>query len=204
MKIGIVGAGFMSDALATQWVRAGHEVFISGRTPDKAAALAKKIGRGAHHGTLQQAVAFGEVVLVAIRHEGVLQTLEACGASAGALKGKIVIDCSNPVEIERFTLVTGGSISMAEQIESAAPGATVVKAFNLCQAKVWEMTPPVFDGRRLVVPYCGNDGVAKERAKSLIGDLGCKPVDIVIGLLFGGYDFYTVFNLIIPGEEKVA
>lgn len=219
MKIGIIGAGYMADALATQWVRAGHEVLISGRTQQKAAALAKKIGSGASHGALREAAAFGDVVLVAVRHEGVLQTLEACGAGAGAFAGKTIIDCSNPVEIQNFTLVTGGSISLAEQIETVARGARVVKAFNLCQAKVWEMTPPIFDGRRLVVPYCGDDAAAKEIASSLIVNLGCKPVDIgplhrarhleamaaiIIGLLFGGYDLYTVFNLIIPGEEKVA
>jgi hypothetical protein len=219
MKIGVIGAGYMAEALAMQWARAGHQVLICGRTQEKAAALARKIGHGARHGALQEAAKFGDVILVAVRHEGMLEALAASGAAAGAFAGKTIVDCSNPVEIQNFTLVTGGSISMAEQIAAVAPGAKVVKAFNQCQSKVWEMTPPVFDGRRLAVPCCGDDAAAKELVAGLIRDLGCKPVDIgplhrarhleamaavVIGLLYGGHDLYTVFNLITPGEEKAA
>lgn len=39
MKIGILGPGATGDALATQWVTAGHEVMIASRTPEQAIAL---------------------------------------------------------------------------------------------------------------------------------------------------------------------
>jgi 8-hydroxy-5-deazaflavin:NADPH oxidoreductase len=45
MKTGVIGAGRMSDALATQWANAGHQVVISGRPPEKAAVLAAKSAR---------------------------------------------------------------------------------------------------------------------------------------------------------------
>jgi predicted dinucleotide-binding enzyme len=217
VKIGVLGAGLMSDALATQWVMAGHEVLIAGRTPKRAGHLAEKIGPGARHGALREAAAFGDVVLVAIRHEGVPSTLREAGAAEGAFHGKTVIDCNNPVEVENFTLVTPGETSLAEQIQDLAVGSKVVKAFNLCQAKVWEMAPPVFDDRPLAVPFSGDDAESNDLVRTLITDLGCMPVEIgslhrarhleamaaiVIGLLFSGADPYTVFNLIVP--EDVA
>jgi predicted dinucleotide-binding enzyme len=55
--------------------------------------------------------------------------------------------------------------SAAERIAAAAPDARVVKAFNLCHVDVWRLTPPVFDGRPLAVPLCGDD----ERALSAYG-----------------------------------
>ncbi|MEU4834966.1 NAD(P)-binding domain-containing protein [Streptosporangium sp. NPDC023615] len=213
MKIGVLGAGLMSDALATRWVEAGHEVLIAGRTPERAALLAERIGAGARHGTPREAAGFGDVVLVAIRHEGVLSTLRDAGAAEGAFQGKTIIDCNNPVEVEDFTLVTPAGTSLAERIQDLATGSNVVKAFNLCQARVWEMRPPAFDGRPLAVPFAGDDAGSAALARTLIADLGCVPVRIgplhrarhleamaavVIGLLFGGADPYTVFNLITP------
>ena len=50
--------------------------------------------------------------------------------------------------------------SLAEAIAAYAPAARVVKAFNMCNAVVWQMEPPLFDGRRLVVLYCGDDAAA--------------------------------------------
>ncbi|GAA3038898.1 NADPH-dependent F420 reductase [Streptosporangium longisporum] len=213
MKIGVLGAGLMSDALATRWAGAGHEVLVAGRTPERAARLAERIGAGARHGTLREAAAFGDVALVAIRHEGVLSTLRDAGAAEGAFRGKTIIDCNNPVEVGDFTLVTPPGTSLAERMQDLAVGSNVVKAFNLCQARVWEMTPPVFDGRPLAVPFAGDDAASNALARTLITDLGCVPVEIgalhrarhleamaaiVIGLLHGGADPHTVFNLITP------
>lgn len=45
-------------------------------------------------------------------YPGIALTLQQAGAGDGALRGKVLIDCNNPVEVERFTLVTepGGSL----------------------------------------------------------------------------------------------
>lgn len=42
MRIGVLGTGNMAEALATQWARAGHELFIGGRARPKAAARSRK------------------------------------------------------------------------------------------------------------------------------------------------------------------
>lgn len=195
----------MADALGTRWAAAGHELMVAGRTGAKARALADKWG--ARSGSFREAAGFGDVALIAVLHQGVRHTLAEIG---DALRGKAVIDCNNPVEVERFTLVTEPGRSLAQHIAEVT-GGRVVKAFNLCHAEVWQEDPPVFDGRRLVVPYCGDDPAAAELAERLIGDLGCEPLRvggldhahhleamaaIVISLLFGGRDPHTVFNLV--------
>ncbi|MGP3925654.1 NAD(P)-binding domain-containing protein [Streptomyces sp. 8N616] len=67
MRIGILGTGDMADALGTHWARAGHELLIGGRTPSRAAALAKRIGpRARAAGSLREAAEYGEAVLLAV------------------------------------------------------------------------------------------------------------------------------------------
>lgn len=124
MKIGVLGAGMMTEALAAGWVRAGHDVLIGGRTPAKAAALAERIG--ARAGSLREAAGFGDAVLVAVRLAGLEETLRAAGAPEGTLAGKTVIDCGNAVDVSDFSQVTfGDGTSMAEEVARLSPGAHV-------------------------------------------------------------------------------
>jgi hypothetical protein len=195
----------MADALGTRWAAAGHELMVAGRTEDKAQALARKWGGRA--GSFREVAEFGDIALIAVLYQGMPATLAEIG---DALHGKAIVDCNNPVEIERFTLVTEPGRSMAQDIERAT-GGHVVKAFNLCHAYVWQMEPPLFDNRRLVVPYCGDHPVAREMTRQLIADIGGDPLPIgdlrhalhleamaaiVISLLFGGRTPHTVFNLV--------
>jgi predicted dinucleotide-binding enzyme len=193
----------MADALGTKWAAAGHDLMVAGRTESSAKALADKWG--ARTGTFREAAEFADVALIAVLYQGMPYTLAEIGDS---LRGKVIVDCNNPVEIEHFTLVTPPGESMAQHIELAT-GGQVVKAFNLCHADVWRSGSPVFDGRRLVVPYCGDDSAGLVRR--LIVDVGCVPLAVgdlrqahhleamaavVISLLFSGRDAQTVFNLV--------
>ncbi|MEV0085928.1 NADPH-dependent F420 reductase [Saccharopolyspora sp. NPDC050642] len=203
VRIGILGAGNMADALGTQWTRAGHHVIVSGRDPAKASALAERLGPSARSGTFAEATEFGDVVLVAVPHSAVADVLTAAGAEVGTLQGKVLIDCTNAVIPDRFTLDLPTGTSMAERIAGQAVGAHVVKAFNTCHESVWRSTPPVFDGRPLVVPLCGDDDEAIATVRSLVTDIGCVPADggpleraslleattaFMIGLWFRGID----------------
>ncbi|KOV93289.1 NADPH-dependent F420 reductase [Streptomyces sp. NRRL B-3648] len=172
MRIGVLGTGNMADALATHWVRAGHDVVVGGRDVHKAERLATRLGGSAKPGSLRAAAEFGQVVLAALPF--------GAGASVArglrtALDGKVLIDCSNPVG-PGFLLLTQGGPSAAQQLAAAAPGTHVVKAFNLCHEDVWRMTPPVFDGRSLAVPVCGDDETALALVHQLVRQAGCEPV----------------------------
>ncbi|MFF3953159.1 NADPH-dependent F420 reductase [Streptomyces sp. NPDC001890] len=172
MKIGVLGTGNMADALATHWGRAGHEVFVGGRDGQKAQRLAARIGGGAGYGSLRAAAEFGEVVLAALPYGA---GADVVGEIRAALDGKVLLDCANPVG-PGFRLLTGGGPSAAGRLAAAAPGARVVKAFNLCHEDVWRMNPPVFDGQPLAVPVCGGDEAAVALVHGLVRDAGCVPV----------------------------
>ncbi|MEU2861197.1 NADPH-dependent F420 reductase [Streptomyces mirabilis] len=172
MRIGVLGTGGMADALATHWVRAGHEVTVGGRDVDKAERLATRIGGGAKPARLRVAAEFGQVVLAALPFDAGVSVARELRA---AVDGKVLLDCSNPVG-PGFRLLTDGGPSAARQLAAAAPGAHVVKAFNLCHEDVWRMRPPVFDGRPLAVPVCGDDRAALAPVGELVRDVGCAPV----------------------------
>ncbi|MFC8078890.1 NADPH-dependent F420 reductase [Streptomyces sp. NPDC057307] len=173
MRIGVLGTGNMADALATHWARAGHEVVIGGRDLAKAERLASRIGEGAKPAGLRAAAEFGQVVLAALPFGVVTDAVRQLRTE---LTGTVLLDCTNPLG-EGFRLLTDGGRSGAQQIAAAAPEAQVVKAFNLCHEDVWRMRPPVFDGRPLAVPICGDDEEALARVRELVRDAGCEPLN---------------------------
>ena len=216
MQIGFVGYGSMTAALAPRFRAAGHGVFLGGHNPGKARAAAEKVGPGVGSGDTAAAVAFGDVVVIATPHDKVFDAIDTAGGP-GAFAGKVVVDINNPVPgyaSGDFTVATyADGRSLAEAIADRLPDAEVCKAFNCCQAKVWAMDPPVFDGRRLVTFTCASGDRAREVAKQLVEAVGSEPLDlgelkyarkleavagIVIQLLMTGSDPHTVLNLVRP------
>jgi predicted dinucleotide-binding enzyme len=178
LKIGIIGTGRIGGALATHWVKAGHEVLISSRHPEELTGLAKSLGPRARVGTPQQAAAFGDVVLVSVPYAAMPQIGKD---NAAALKGKIVIDTSNPSESRDGTMALaarkkGAGIATAEFL----PGTRVVRAFNCIPA-----ASLANDGNRkperYAIPIGGDDAAALEVAQRLVRDAGFDPV--VVGSL---------------------
>lgn len=216
MKIGFIGYGSMAEALASKWVTK-HSLFIGGRNLEKAEKLANKLGTDVQFGSEAEAATRSKIVVLATPHEAVFDAIDAAGGN-DALAGKVLLDINNPVDTTDFLAKSYDGVSLSEAIAQAAPNAHVVKAFNMCQAKVWQMQPPVFDNRPLVVMYCGNDSQAKAKIAVLIEDVGCEAKDIgdlkyarmlepaaaiVIKLLFSGHDAHTVLNLIQPEVKAI-
>ncbi|MGK4596723.1 NADPH-dependent F420 reductase [Amycolatopsis sp. w19] len=191
MRIGIFGAGGMAAALGGQW--SGHDVMVAARDQAKAAKISARVG------TWAETARASDVILLALPAASVLEVL----AAAGNLDGKVLIDCTNAVGPGAVLTVP----DQAARIAAAAPGAHVVKAFNLCEVDVWRMTPPVFGGRPLAVPLCGAPE-AVEVVSSLVRDLGCTPLNaggldraglmeatmaFMVGLWFDGHDAQACF-----------
>ena len=224
MKIAFIGYGNMARALSKRWAST-HEIFIGGRSSERASKLADEI-QAAGSGTISDAVQFGDVVVLATPANAVEDAIQS-GGGTNAFSGKIVIDINNPVSVpggphdnvgEYYLPIGFNEGSLAEHIAALIPEAKIVKAFNMCQASVWEMDPPEFDGRKLVTLYCGDDSAAKAKVAELIECLGSEPGDIgelkysrlleasaciVIKLLFSGRDMRTVLNLIQPEVKPI-
>ncbi len=95
MKIGFIGYGSMTKALAPRFKAAGHDVFLGGHHPDKAKAAAEEVGADGS-GDTKAAVAFGEVVVMATPHDKVEDAIADAGGPF-AFAGKVVVDINNPV-----------------------------------------------------------------------------------------------------------
>ncbi|MFC8448378.1 NADPH-dependent F420 reductase [Kitasatospora sp. NPDC057223] len=174
MRIGILGTGAMATALGGAWAAAGHDVLIGGRDRAAAARTAARTGAGGH-GDLARAAAHGEVILAAVP---AAVAPELAKEYAGLLAGRTVVDCTNPVipTDDGLVLSTGGAGSVAGLIAQAAPGAHVVKGFNLCHESIWTLSPPVFEGVPLAVPLCADDPQALARVARLVTSIGCTAI----------------------------
>ncbi|WP_194923372.1 NADPH-dependent F420 reductase [Catenulispora pinisilvae] len=213
MHIGIIGTGTLAAMLGEAWTHAGHEIAIGGRSPEKARALADRLGHGTQAVAPRHVVAGRDAVLLAVSWGGVEDMLQASGAPEGTLAGTPLIDPTNAVEHGVGTMLTADGGSMARRIAELAPGAHVVKAFNLFPAEQWQPQPQPqqsassalpADGKSAVtVPMCGDDPAALDVVSRLVRDVGAAPTVLgtldrarqleevagfVIGLAFGGTD----------------
>ncbi len=171
MKIGIIGTGKMGSHLAQRWVEKGHQIMFGSRTPEKAATLAKQFSGKATGGSSMAAAKFGEVVVLAVPWHAAEETVTALGS----LKGKTLIDITNPLLPEMAGPDTEIGTSAAEQIAEWAEGANVVKAFNTIYFV--NLDNPVFGGKAASLFFCGDDETAKAHARQLGKDTGLAPVD---------------------------
>src|SRR6516162_9034492 len=92
LRIGIIGSGHIGGAIGELWVRAGHPVLFSSRYPEELKDLVAGLGPLAQNGTVSQAIAFGDVVLLTVPY-GALPQIGRDYATQ--LNGKIVLDTCN-------------------------------------------------------------------------------------------------------------
>jgi NADPH-dependent F420 reductase len=169
MNIGIVGTGRVASSLGKAWAAAGHHVTFGSRSPDKAAAAARAAGGengNAEGGTYAQAIAAGQVVVLAVPYTSVREILE----NQGDLAGKVLVDPTNPMG--REGLIVGHTTSAAEQIAAWAPQARVVKALNTIGAE----SMAGLHGKRDTAFLAGDDEEALEIVHGLVTDLGFSAI----------------------------
>lgn len=171
MRIGVIGIGMVGGTLGRRWAKLGHEVMFGVREPssEKVGTLLADSGENARAGTVAEAAAFGEVVVLATPWGGT----EDAVRHAGDLTGKALLDCTNPLKPDMSGLE--GDPSGAEQVASWAPGAKVVKIFNTTGFQ--NMDNPRFGNDRATMFYCGDDAEAKKTAARLAEELGFEAVD---------------------------
>ena len=85
LKIAMIGAGREGSALGTLFVKAGHPVMLSSRNPDRLKDLVAGLGSLAQAGTVEQAVAFGDVVALVVPYPAI-EEIGKAHASALATK----------------------------------------------------------------------------------------------------------------------
>lgn len=173
MKIGIIGAGFVGRAVGTLAVRAGHQVMLSNsRGPQTLFSLRYAVG--CEVGTVDEAAAFGEIVVVAI-------PLAAYrSVPVAPLAGKIVIDTDNyyPERDGRIPELDVGTTTTSELLAHHLPQSRIVKAFNAVRMVDLEANGrPAGAPDRYALPLAGDDPEGKAIAARLYDEFGFDAVD---------------------------
>lgn len=170
-SISIIGLGNMASALASRALAGGNSVEIIGRDPAKARELAGALG-GATVGSTGTAPA-GDIVILAVPYAGAAAVVSEYG---DALRGKVIVDLTNPIAPDFKGFVAPEGSSGAQEIAKAAPaGAHVVKAFNTLFSHI--LASGSADARRLDVFIAGDDAQAKARVSTFVESLGLRPLD---------------------------
>src|SRR4051812_29325265 len=179
MKLGVLGTGSVGQTIASKLVKLGHEIKLGARDAgnEKAAAWAEATGPNASHGTFADAAASGEILFNCTSGAASLEVLRA--ANEANLRGKILIDVSNPLDFSKGrppALFTPSGDSLAEQIQRAFPELKVVKALNTVTAAVM-VDPGSIAGGEHDAFVCGDDAGAKGQVTDILrGWFGWKHV----------------------------
>lgn len=178
-RIGVIGSGHIGGTIGGLWVKAGHPVLFSSRHPDELKDLVAGLGELAQAGTVDQAIAFGDVLFIAVPYAALPQIGRDYGA---ALKGKIMLDACNAV-------APRDGNALADEVEQEGvgvvsqkylQGAHLVRAFNTLNYKIFASEANRPDPR-LAVPIAGDDPEAVNVAAALVRDAGFDPV--IVGKL---------------------
>jgi 8-hydroxy-5-deazaflavin:NADPH oxidoreductase len=173
MNIAILGGGNVGGALGKGWAAKGHSIFYGVPDPqsEKIRALLNSIGKNARAGAVHDAAANAEVLVLATPWPATQDAVLA----AGKLNGKIVIDCTNPLQPDLSGLTLGHTTSAGEQVAQWAAGARVVKAFNTTGAG--NMANTHYGDKEVTMCVAGDDASAKTVVMGLAHDLGFEAVD---------------------------
>lgn len=184
LKIATIGAGHIGGTIGGLLAEAGHPVFFSSRHPEELTSLVEKYSPNARAGTVEEAIDFADVILLAVPYKAMPQISRDY---ADALKGKIILDAGNPIpqrdgKMAEAALQKGSGVATAEYL----PGASIVRAFSNQSYKVFasEAHRPA---PQLAVPLAGDDRRALDVAVQLVKDAGFEPV--VVGDLSRSKEF---------------
>src|SRR5215470_13597052 len=174
MRIAIIGAGNVGGTLGAGWASRGHEIVFGVRdTADpKLEELLARVRGNVHATTVHGAAAAADVIALTVPWPAAQDALR----STGDLRGKILLDCTNPLKPDLSGLTVGHTTSGGEQVAAWAPGARVVKIFNTTGFP--NMANPEYREGRSMMLYCGDDTQAKQVAAQLAAELGFEPYDV--------------------------
>jgi 8-hydroxy-5-deazaflavin:NADPH oxidoreductase len=184
LKIATIGAGREGSALGALFVKEGHKVMFSSRHPEQLKDFVTGLGALAQAGTVAEAIAFGDVVLLVVPYTAVQEIGKEYAAALAAKP--LVIDVSNPIarrDGEDFVKTVNEQGGAGLVTQKALPGAHLVRAFNAIGfGQLADLAHR--QGDPVGVPIAGDDQNALALASTLIKQIGFEPV-VVGGLAFG-------------------
>lgn len=166
------GTGKEGGGLGYRWARAGYNVIIGSRTPEKAEAAAQALnerlgGETVRGMTNLEAAAACDIAVLTVPYAAHVPTLESVRS---ALAGKVLVDVTVPLKPPKVSAVfvpeAGSAAQEAQQV--LGPEVRVVSAFqNVSHEHLAEDHPVACD-----VLVSGDDAEAKEQVLRLVEAAG--------------------------------
>jgi predicted dinucleotide-binding enzyme len=152
--VSIIGTGNMGPAIASVVERSGNTAELIGRSDaDKPVT--------------------GDIVVLAVYYPSIAEVL---AQRSEQLAGKIVVDISNPVNVETYDgLVVPAHSSAAAELAAALPNSRVLKAFNTNFAGT--LSSGTVGGQPTTVLIAGDDAQAKSQLAEVVTAGGLQAID---------------------------
>jgi hypothetical protein len=194
MKVAILGTGSVGQTLAARLTGLGHEVIIGTRNVSETLSRTKgdmyggppfpqwlKGNPAVKLGTFAEAAVFGEIILNATQGANTIPALQLAGEAN--LKGKVLLDISNPLDFSRGmppTLIPGfcNTHSLGEEIQKVFPAVRVVKGLNTMWCGLM-VNPGMIGGGDHHAFICGNDAEAKKDVGDILNQFGWNAEHII-------------------------
>lgn len=175
MRIAFIGYGNVGAPLADHLQRLGHEVTLAANdTGSEGVRKALSRNAGLKVAATRAAVHAADLVFLATPFQANEEVLKDV---ADELKGKILVDCTNPVG-PNFGHGLKSVRSGSELVQTQAPASRVVKAFTIYGFENLEDGAyPAYNVKPAMM-FCGNDATAKATVAGLIAQLGWDPLDV--------------------------
>lgn len=172
--ISVIGTGNMGKAIAQSFAKAGYQVLLGSRNRKTAQEVAAQIGQLRITGVSNaEAAESANIVFLAIPYQENNETIRELRS---ALRGKIVVDISNPLNETYDGLTTKPDSSAAESVAALLRESRIVGAFKNTFAGVFY--EPQFDGdQKSTVLVIGDDEQAKAEVIKLISKLPFEVLD---------------------------
>jgi 8-hydroxy-5-deazaflavin:NADPH oxidoreductase len=152
--VSILGKGNMGSAIAGIVEKGGHTAELRGS------------------GDTDQPVT-GDIVVLAVPYPAVREVLAQRG---NQLAGKVVVDITNPMNVQTFdSLVVPADSSATAEIAAALPDSRVVKAFNTNFAAT--LASGTVAGQPTTVLIAGDDAEAKSQLAEVVTAGGLRAID---------------------------
>ncbi|MCG6969443.1 MAG: NAD(P)-binding domain-containing protein [Gammaproteobacteria bacterium] len=178
MNVGILGSGDVAKALASGFLKHGHNAMLGTRDASKLATWAEQ-HPNAQVGSFSDSAKYGELVVLAVKGSVAIDALRL--ANEDNLAGKTVIDTTNPITDQPpvngvLRYYTSLKDSQMEQLQREFPSVHFVKAFNSVGNAL--MVNPEFSAGKPSMFICGNDAEAKQTVSSIVEQFGWEVEDM--------------------------
>jgi 8-hydroxy-5-deazaflavin:NADPH oxidoreductase len=176
--IAVLGTGAVGKAIGNRLISLGYSVIMGSRTADNPKSLEwAAAGDRASADTFAGAASRADIVFNCTKGEATLEALGMAGREN--LKGKLLIDLSNPLDFSGGMPPSlfpqwSNTSSLGEAVQHLLPDTKVVKTLNIVNCDVM-VNPSIVTGE-LSMFTCGNDADAKARTVALLREFGWKDI----------------------------